>query len=97
MLSFRLFRPGVPQGREEKAFLSIKWRIHLIEGAVQQPHHTTIIAALQLRHRALSRGFTAVTCHRSSPVRGGDNRIRPKKAIWQNPASLSSLLSSARS
>ncbi len=37
MLSLRLFRPGVPQGREEKAYLSIKWRIHLIEGAVQQP------------------------------------------------------------
>ena len=37
MLSLRLFRPGVPQGREEKAFLSIKWRIHLIDGAVQQP------------------------------------------------------------
>ena len=37
MLSLRLFRPGVPQGREEKAFLPIKWRIHLIDGAVQQP------------------------------------------------------------
>ena len=37
MLSLRLFRPGVPQGREEKAFISIKWILHLIEGAVQQP------------------------------------------------------------
>ena len=25
------------QGREEKAFMSIKWFYHLIEGAVQQP------------------------------------------------------------
>ena len=37
MLSLRLFRTGGPQGREEKAFLSIKWILHLIDGAVQQP------------------------------------------------------------
>ena len=36
MLSLRLFRPGVPKGREEKAFWSIKWSIHLIDGAVQR-------------------------------------------------------------
>ena len=42
MLSLRLFRPGVPKEREEKAFLSIKRKIHLIEGAImQQPNFFT--------------------------------------------------------